>query len=235
MWKSEIIGGIDLEIFEPASPRAEGGLLLFRGRQPVRWESNLECTRRFSEAGLVVLAPHRGEGWWFDRARIDQPNTRSDMQQLVADVIPLFETRWRIAPPGIALIGIESGGSAAFGLAYRHARRFPIVAAIQPAIDFHLLAGRGGEVDAFFDSPEAARQQTAPLHVHPLDWPKKQWLATHPDDAWHDGCERLLSKLDSIGIPCERVIDGSAPTAAEFASQQLGPAVEFVSQALKSL
>jgi S-formylglutathione hydrolase len=90
-------------------------------------------------------------------------------------------------------------------------------------------------VDRYFDTQEAARQQTAPLHLHPLDWPKKQWIASHPHDPWHEGSERLLSKIDSMGIPCDRIIDASAANPNEFLRRQIRPALEFVTQALRSL
>ncbi len=235
MWTSSTIAGIELEVFEPATPREEGAVLLFRGRRPDRWADNELWTRHLSESGLRAIAPHRGEGWWFNQPRLESLDEPTDMQRLLDDMIPLFDSRWNITPPRIALAGVDAGGAAAIGLSYRHARMFPIVAAIQPAIDFHLLVGHGRELDLYFETQEAARQQSAPLHLHPLDWPKKQWIATHPHDPWHAGVERLFSKLDSIGIPLERVIDETAPTPAAFLQQQVRGALDFITQSLRSL
>jgi S-formylglutathione hydrolase FrmB len=39
---------------------------------------------------------------------------------------------------GVGLLGYDMGGQAALRLAYRHPEKFPIAAAIAPAIDFHL-------------------------------------------------------------------------------------------------
>ncbi len=235
MWESLTIDGIDLELFEPATPHGEGAVLLFRGQRASRWSDAADWTRQLAELGLRAIAPHRGEGWWLDQHCLEEQAGSTDMQRLLDVVIPQFESRWNIQPPRIALVGIDCGGAAAIGLAYRHARLFPIVAAIQPAVDFHQLVGNGREIDQYFESKEAARQQTAPLHLHPLSWPRKQWIATHPNDPWHEGCERLLSKLDSIGIPCERVVDVTAGTSEEFLQQQIRPALDFVTQALRSL
>lgn len=235
MWSAISIDGIDLEFFDPPAARNDGAILLLRGRNAMRWAGDAEWTRHLDELSLRVIAPHRGEGWWFDRRRLDEPRGTTDMQRLLDAVTPLLAARWGIAPPRVALMGVGQGGAAALGLAYRRAQMFPIVAAIQPAIDFHHLVGEGREIDQFFETKEAARQQTAPLHLHPLDWPKRQWIATHPHDPWHEGSERLLSKLDSIGIPCSRVVDDSAPSPDEFLRRQIRPALEFVLQGLRSL
>ena len=65
-------------------------------------------------------------------------------------------------------------------------------AAIAPAIDFHLGMRHGhdwadGELFdtlwEIFDEPEQARQETAILHVHPLNWPRHQWLVSSSNAA----------------------------------------------------
>ena len=96
-------------------------------------------------------------------------------------------------------------------IAYRHPNIFPIAAAIAPAIDFHLAMRDAGERDDgdFYDTlweaygdVERARQDTAILHVHPLNWPRHQCFASDPADAhWHDGAARLHGKLSALGIP----------------------------------
>ena len=49
---------------------------------------------------------------------------------------------------------------------------------------------------------ERARQDTAILHVHPLNWPRHQCFASDPADThWYDGADRLRSKLIALGIP----------------------------------
>jgi hypothetical protein len=59
MWESTSIAGLDLEIFEPATPRIEGAVLLFRGRKPIRWAEQAEWTRHLNDVGLRAIAPHR--------------------------------------------------------------------------------------------------------------------------------------------------------------------------------
>jgi S-formylglutathione hydrolase len=55
-----------------------------------------------------------------------------------------------------------------------------------------------------YATAEAARQDTATLLLHPLNWPRQQLLMCDPTDAeWFEGTERLASKLSSTGIPFE--------------------------------
>ena len=51
---------------------------------------------------------------------------------------------------------------------------------------------------------EQARQDTATLHIHPLNWPRHQWFVSDPADYLrHDGADRLRMKLYSLGVPYE--------------------------------
>jgi S-formylglutathione hydrolase len=127
------------------------------------------------------------------------------------------------------------GGQGALQLAYRHPREFPVVAAIAPAVDFHTWHGRGLPLDEMFPTRESARQETATLHVHPLNWPQHQLFVSDPADAeWFEGCERLASKLVSIGIPFERDLETSAGGHTwEYFNAMAPRVIEFVAERLQ--
>jgi len=130
------------------------------------------------------------------------------------------------------------GGQGALRLAYRYPKIFPVVAAIAPAIDFHLAMRESDapENESLYDTlceiysdVERARQDTAILHVHPLNWPRNQFFASDPADwQWHDGAVRLHSKLVALGIPHTALLeprdgghsalydDGVAPEVIRF-------------------
>ena len=97
------------------------------------------------------------------------------------------------------------GGQGALRLAYRRPDLFKVVAAISPAIDFHKRIAEGDEtLLAMFEDEESARQETAILHIHPLNWPKHQFFCCDPaDERWWDSVDRLRMKLFSIGVPFE--------------------------------
>ena len=114
---------------------------------------------------------------------------------------------------------------------------------IAPAIDFHLGMRQAADRDdgelfdtlwEAFGDVERARQDTAILHVHPLNWPRQQWFASSPaDHHWHDGAQRLHSKLVALGIPHEWVLEGlPGEDAAAFEARVATAAVEFLVSSL---
>ena len=70
------------------------------------------------------------------------------------------------------------GGQGALRFAFKHPQLFPIVAAISPAIDYQMRYYDEEEVTIpqMYDDPKQARQDTATLHVHPLNWPRNIWF-----------------------------------------------------------
>ena len=120
-------------------------------------------------------------------------------------------------------------------MAFKHPTRFPIVAAISPAIDYQIRWDEGDEVLAqMYDDREAVRQDTATLHVHPLNWPRHTWFSCDPADArWHESADRLRMKLAALGIPHDRDLDTTggghgfayydrmAPKAMAFIAERL--------------
>ena len=97
------------------------------------------------------------------------------------------------------------GGQGALRLAYKRPSIFPVVAAISPAIDYQLRFEEGDEtLPLMYRDAEQARQDTALLHIHPLNWPRHQFFCCDPNDyPWFVSAERLRMKLGSLGVPFE--------------------------------
>ena len=146
-------------------------------------------------------------------------------------VVPYAVEKFGAASPRLALLGTSMGGQGALRFAYKHPRTFPIVAALAPAIDYQQRFYDEGEetLPQMYPDAEAVRQDTATLHVHPLNWPRNQWFCCDPADRrWHDSAQKLKMKLSALGIPhegdlgdyCRRVTVGSItitrPPAAAF-------------------
>ena len=106
------------------------------------------------------------------------------------------------------------GGQGALRFSYKFPAQFPTVAAMSPAIDYQVRyyeEGEDGTLAEMYDSPEAVRQDTATLHVHPLNWPRNMWFCCDPADyRWHESTERLRSKLVALGIPHESDLETTA-------------------------
>jgi S-formylglutathione hydrolase len=184
---------------------------------------------------LPAICPRGGRCWWLDVVCREFDAQLTPLAFLRDRVVPFIAQRWGVQPPRIAIMGTDMGGQGALQLAYRHARDFPVVAALAPAVDFHNWHGRGDPLDEMFPTAEAARQQTALLHVNPLNWPKHQLFACDPADAdWYDGCERLASKLSSMGIPFECDLETSAGgESGNYVNMLAERVVGFVAERLK--
>ena len=192
-------------------------------------------------ASLPTISPMTGRSWWLDRI-VPAFDGETTPERFVVDAIRArIERQFVVKPPGIALLGSGMGGQGALRIAYRHPAAFPIAAAIAPAIDFHQAMRDAGNRDdghlfdtlwELYGDVERARQDTAILHVHPLNWPRHQWFASDPADLhWHDGATRLHSKLAALGSPHEWVLESRGP-AERFADEAAVDAVRFIVAAL---
>ena len=235
-WTTIEMGGKPADVFEPSGGKSFGRAVLYlHDHDRATLKDNTAFTAELQNHGLPAVCPHGGRSWWLDRICPEFDGSITPMAHLLNGVVPWISERWNVQPPAIGLIGIGMGGQGALQLAYRHARLFPVVAAISPAVDFHDLHGLGLPLDEMFTSAEAARQETATLNLHPLNWPRHQLIVCDPADAdWFEGCERLASKLYSMGIPFEsdlettagghdwRYFNAMAPRAIGFVDERLG-------------
>jgi pimeloyl-ACP methyl ester carboxylesterase len=203
-WRQVEIGGKPADAFEPAQVDSGAAVLFLHGHGLITLLDNPAYTAELERTGLRCLCPHGRRSWWGDRlcSEFDPRVTPADY--IRRQVLPWMKDAWGTVPPMIALLGVSMGGQGALRLVYRFPQEFPIVAALAPMVDFQNWYGRGLPLDAMYDSAEGARQDTATLLVHPLNWPRHQLLMCDPGDReWFEGTERLASKLSSTGIPFE--------------------------------
>ena len=240
-WSTIDVAGHACDLFQPESIAANARCLVYlhdlTGRRP---QSIPPVRAAVEAAGLPVLAPRTGRSWWLQQLveRFDRERTPEEF--LLGPLLEECQQRFAAGPGGIGLLGLEMGGQGALRLAYRHPGSFPVAAAINPAIDFHLGMRHGHEWDdgelfdtlwEIFPDVEQARQETAILHVHPLNWPRHQWFASDPANRrWRDGAERLASKLIALGIPHTALFD--QPASGDFLTAAAEAAVQFVASAL---
>jgi len=204
-WGRELVAGHEVEIFEPAVASEHGYVVVYlHGVHLQTLSENAIYTQEFIRHGLRAVVPLTGRSWWTDRicAEFD---ARITAERYVLDcVLPFIRDRWGAEPPRIAILGTSMGGQGALRFSFKYPDRFPIVAALAPAIDYQLryYEEEEGTLAEMYDSPEAVRQDTATLHVHPLNWPRNMWFACDPADRrWHESADRLRSKLVALGVP----------------------------------
>jgi S-formylglutathione hydrolase FrmB len=204
MGKSADVGEFD------STSKPAGVVLFLHGYDGVTLKDNETYTQELKNRNLIGLCPHGEHCWWTDAIYEPFDATQSPIDFLAQSVPRFCRDRWQIESPRIAVCGVEMGGQGALQLAYRHARLFPTVVAISPKVDFEQWWGHGTSLDQIFPNREAARQRTATLHLHPLNYPKNQLLLCDPADRYClDGVLTLASKLSSTGILFEQDFESS--------------------------
>ena len=205
-WTTETVGGHPCDIYEPAQRNQHGFTVLYlHGVHVGRLADNEAFTAQFEKHSLPVFVPITNRSWWTDRICPDfDPNITAE-QHVLKNVLPFIRQRWEPITPIVGLLGTSMGGQGALRLTYKYPDTFQVVAAISPAIDFHLRLREGDDMLAqMYPDTEAARQDTAILHIHPLHWPRHQFFCCDPaDHRWLDSADRLRMKLSSMGIPHE--------------------------------
>ncbi|MBM4077921.1 MAG: hypothetical protein FJ267_20015 [Planctomycetes bacterium] len=230
-WSSKLLGSKSAELFLPDGDSEPVGLTVFLHGSDGRMLSESRVfTRELEKHKLACLCPVDRGSFWTDQIYPPFDELRSALDFL-SEQIPIFlAERLPGTCPVVGLLGWEIGGQGVLQLAYRYPRKFPVVAAISPKVDYESWYSHGTPLDTIFPSKEAARQSTAVLQIHPLDWPKHQFLMCDPTDLYcFDGTVTLISKLNSTGIPHEVELEIVAGGYGwSFAEAMAIRAIEFV-------
>jgi enterochelin esterase-like enzyme len=235
-WTTARVGGHLCDVFTPRVPHQNGCVLLYlHGVHLTPLRALPAIVEQCERQGLPVVAPGTQRSWWTDRICPEFDGTISAERHVLCNVLPWITREWGSPPPRVGLFGTGMGGQGALRLAYRHPQAFPVVAAISPAIDFHQCWAEGDEVLArMYPDAESARQDTALLQIHPLNWPRHQFFCCDPADArWHESAERLHMKLWSLGVPhqCDLVTTAGGDRVAYY-NAMAGRTIGFLTEGL---
>jgi S-formylglutathione hydrolase FrmB len=237
-WSQVELAGHACDVYEPPQPSPHGYVVMYlHGVHLNRLSEQPAFVRQFDRHGLRVVCPRTARSWWTDKICEEFDPRMTAERYVVQHVLAWIDGRWRATPPRIALLGTSMGGQGSLRLAFKHPRLFPVVAAISPAIDYHLRMDEGDEtLPLMYADREAARQDTATLHVHPLNWPRNLWFSCDPTDVrWHESAEKLRMKLAALGIPYECDLETSGGGHGfEYYNRQAEKALEFIAQRLES-
>jgi S-formylglutathione hydrolase len=227
-WTTTVIDGKPVDLFDPAVP-PRSALLFLHAYDLRTLREDLVYTRLLAETGLACVCPPGGYSWWVDRPSPAFDEQFTPEAWLRERVVPFISERWGLEGRPLGLLGISMGGQAALRLAFKYPKRFPAVAALAPAIEYHELYGQGSPLDELYDSKEQCRQDTAAMHVQPGHVSPHLFFASDPDDDfWFRGCDRLREKLVALGVEHEadlatragghtwRYFDHMAPRAVRF-------------------
>ncbi|HEY1598462.1 MAG TPA: alpha/beta hydrolase-fold protein [Pirellulales bacterium] len=234
-WTRTPIAGHMAELYEPPTPHEHGYTVIYlHGVHLQSLSGNSVYTQLFARHGLRVVSPQTGRSWWSDRICREFDPTVSAQQYVLESVLPFVRDRWGTTPPLVALLGTSMGGQGALRFSFKFPQKFPLVAALAPAVDYQVryYEEEAGTLAEMYDSPEQIRQDTATLHIHPLNWPRNIWFCCDPTDRrWHESTERMRSKLAAIGIfhDCDMQTEAGGHTWAYYnhmAPQAIGYLME---------
>ena len=236
-WSQIDLAGHPCPLYEPHEPNEHGYTVLYlHGRYQGTPADRAQMMEHFANHGLRIIAPLSRRSWWADRLCLDFDPHITPEKYLLQKVLPYMHQRWQCEPPRIALMGASMGGQGALRLAYKYPDLFPVVPAFFPAIDFQIRMEEGDRIlSQMYRDPEDARQDTATLHIHPLNWPRHQWFCCDPADVrWFDSVDRLRMKLYSLGVPYECDLETSAGGHTwEYVDHMTKQAVDFLYQGLE--
>lgn len=235
-WDQIELAGHRVDVYPPTEQPPAGVVMFLHGWGLETLADAPEFTRVLDELGLPSVCPMGGRSWWVDRLCPEFDPALTPQDFLLDHVLPWVEREWGIAPPRVALLGISMGGQAALRLAFRFPDRFPTVAAISAAIDYHELYGRGTAIDHMYESKEHCRHDTATLHVDPERYPPHIFFAIDPTDVdWYRGNDRLHEKLSALGIEHECDLTTRAGGHSwDYFNSQAEPALRFLHRGLLS-
>lgn len=237
-WTTVSIAGHPCGVYEPPKRNPHGFVLVYlHGVRLTRLDQNTAFTCAFARHGLPVVAPITGRSWWTNKICPEFDPQVSAERHLLDHVLPYLADEYAATPPGIALLGTSMGGQGAIRFALKHPRTFPVAAGIAPAIDYQLRFSEPGEqtLPQMYPDAESVRQDTATLHVHPLNWPRNLWFCSDPADLrWHESAQKLRMKLAALGIPHTCDLETSAGGHTwDYYNHQATAAVEWVAQSLE--
>lgn len=239
-WTQETVGGHPCDVYMPPTVNPHGYVVLFlHGVHLGRLVENAAYCREFDKHGLPVVGPMTARSWWTNRICPEFDPQITAERHVLDRVLPFIQERFPTSGVGgkIALLGTSMGGQGALRFAFKYPQKFPIAAGVSPAIDYQIRYYDDGEVTIpqMYDDPEQARQDTATLHVHPLNWPRNIWFCSDPaDERWHESAQRLHMKLYSLGIMHEHDLTTSAGGHGwDYYNHMAPKAVGFIAERLE--
>lgn len=237
IWSQVEVAGHECRIYEPNSKNSHCQAIIYL--HDVDEIEDLACPEfwdRLDCHGYPMIAPQTGRSWWNNCVHAPFDTQHSAEKYVVDCVMQWMADRWNARPPMIGLCGVGMGGQGALRLAYKYPDLFPVAVGISPAIDFYerMEDYSDDSLLEMYADPEQARQDTATLHIHPLNWPRNQFFCCDPEDnLWWNSSDRLRMKLSSLGVPFDCDLETSTVGRAAYLAKIADRAIDFLETSLE--
>jgi pimeloyl-ACP methyl ester carboxylesterase len=235
-WQRITIDSHDCDVFMPANRNEHNFCVLYlHDVDAASLEQRPPFQSLLEEHGLPCIVPITGHSWWADKIVPEFDDTTTPEQFVRTNVMRWIASNLDSKPTEVALLGIGMGGQGALRISYKFPDQFPVVVAIAPDLDFHYHIRNGNEVlFAMYGDTESARQDTAILHIHPLNWPRHQFYCADPGD-YHtfEGADRLRMKMASTGIMFDIDIETTVAQGEDYVDKMAPIAINYVAERLK--
>lgn len=234
-WTHAEIAGKPADVFDPPGGSPRFAVLYLHAVGLESLAGNAAYTAELANHRLACCAPFGARSWWSDRVCPEFDPTTSAEKHLLNHVVPWVLERWQLSPRALAVVGVSMGGQGAVRLGFKYPERFPVVASVAGAFDYHERYGLGTPIDEMYRTKEACRQDTAILHVSQGKYPPHIWFACDPTDAdWFRGNDRLHEKLAAVGVPHTADLGTSAGGHSwAYFDAMAKPMFDFVTAALE--
>ena len=214
-WTTHTVAGHTCNVYQPPTPSEYGYAVIYlHGISLETLQGKKSFIKQFDKFGLTVFAPQCGPTWWADRVNGAFDPMISPEAYVRENIMPFVKQSTGADATQVALLGTCMGGHGALRLSYKFPDEFPIVAALSPTVDYHTAIDEGDEIlMEMYGDRESARQESALLHIHPLNWPRHQFFCCDPkDQRWFESADRLRMKLWSLGVmhQCDLETTGGA-------------------------
>jgi S-formylglutathione hydrolase len=209
-WETVDVHGKSLDFYVPAGAAPQFAVLFLHDLGQIIPRADDAWTTQAENLRLALGCPQGGQYWWVDRRCPEFDERLTPERFLIENVVPAFRQRWPVASGALGVVGIGMGGQGAVRLAFKHPKVFPVVAGVNPLLDFYEAYGSGTPLDEMYESREQCRQDTALLHIHPSHFPPHVYFGCEAESAAYQGCDRLHEKLVALGVSHE--FDSALPS-----------------------
>ncbi len=234
-WQRTTVDGKAVDWFTPPGVDKPRFATLYL--HPVGLEAladNAVFTAELARHGLACVAPQGARSWWTDRVCPEFDETLTAECHLLNNVLPWLREQFQLGEAPIGTFGISMGGQGAVRLGFKYPQRFPVVASIAGAFDYHEWYGQGTPIDTMYRSQEACRQDTAILQIHPVKYPPFIWFACDlADTTWYRGNDRMHEKLKAMGVQHTALLhETGLGHTWDYFNSQAEPALAYLVQSL---